>query len=53
MTTVAPAPPNALKPHRRILELDSLRALAAINLIAFHLTHVYAVKFGLHLAPRL
>lgn len=36
----------ALKPHRRILELDSLRALAAINLVLFHLTHVYSVKFG-------
>ncbi|TWU35074.1 acyltransferase family protein [Novipirellula artificiosorum] len=35
-----------LKPHRRILELDGLRALAAINLMLFHLTHVYAVKFG-------
>ena len=46
MTTSVPAPSSALKPHRRILELDSLRALAAINLIAFHLTHVYSVKFG-------
>ena len=36
----------ALKPHRRILELDALRALAAINLVLFHFTHVYAVKFG-------
>ena len=35
-----------LKPHRRIVELDSLRALAAINLVLFHLTHVYSVKFG-------
>lgn len=42
----APATPNVLKPHRRILELDSLRALAAINLVLFHLTHVYRVKFG-------
>jgi peptidoglycan/LPS O-acetylase OafA/YrhL len=46
MTTSAPAPSTALKPHRRILELDSLRALAAINLVLFHLTHVYRVKFG-------
>lgn len=38
--------PFALKPHRRILELDSLRALAAINLVLFHFTHVYSVKFG-------
>lgn len=35
-----------LKPHRRILELDALRALAAINLVLFHFTHVYSVKFG-------
>ncbi len=35
-----------LKPHRRILELDGLRALAAINLVLFHFTHVYSVKFG-------
>ncbi len=41
-TTAEPA----LKPHRRILELDALRALAAINLVLFHYTHVYAVKFG-------
>ena len=32
--------------HRRITELDALRAMAAINLLLFHLTHVYAVKFG-------
>lgn len=37
---------HVLKPHRRILELDSLRALAAINLLLFHFTHVYSVKFG-------
>ena len=36
----------ALKPHRRIVELDALRALAAISLVLFHLTHVYAVKYG-------
>lgn len=46
MTTSDPASSRALQPHRRILELDSLRALAAINLMAFHLTHVYAVKYG-------
>ena len=44
MSLVATEP--ALKPHRRIVELDALRALAAINLVLFHYTHVYAVKFG-------
>lgn len=28
------------------MELDALRALAAINLVLFHFTHVYDVKFG-------
>lgn len=37
---------SALQPHRRIVELDSLRALAAISLVLFHLTHVYAEKYG-------
>ncbi len=37
---------TVLTPHRRILELDALRALAAINLVLFHFTHVYSVKFG-------
>jgi peptidoglycan/LPS O-acetylase OafA/YrhL len=37
---------TALAPHRRLLELDGLRALAAINLVLFHLTHVYSVKYG-------
>ncbi|MGV3486156.1 MAG: acyltransferase family protein [Planctomycetaceae bacterium] len=37
---------DPLKPHRRVVELDALRALAAINLLAFHFTHVYQVKFG-------
>lgn len=36
----------AMQPHRRIVELDALRALAAINLVLFHFTHVYAVKYG-------
>jgi peptidoglycan/LPS O-acetylase OafA/YrhL len=31
---------------RRIGELDALRALAAINLMLFHFTHVYSVKYG-------
>lgn len=43
---VAEGPSGVLTPHRRILELDALRALAAINLLLFHFTHVYAVKFG-------
>lgn len=30
----------------RIPELDALRALAAINLMLFHFTHVYVVKYG-------
>ena len=33
-------------PTRRIVELDSLRALAAINLMLFHFTHVFSVKYG-------
>lgn len=28
------------------MELDALRALAAINLMLFHFTHVYCVKYG-------
>ena len=46
MAESTPDVQHVLKPHRRILELDSLRALAAINLLLFHLTHVYSVKFG-------
>ena len=38
--------PSVLKPHKRILELDALRALAAINLVLFHFTHVYQDRFG-------
>lgn len=30
----------------RIVELDSLRAIAALNLVLFHFTHVYSVKYG-------
>lgn len=41
----APAAP-VMQSHRRIVELDALRALAAINLVLFHFTHVYAVKYG-------
>ncbi len=39
-------PINAPIKTTRIVELDSLRALAAINLVLFHFTHVYAVKYG-------
>ena len=35
-----------MAPHRRILELDGLRACAAISLVLFHFTHVYSVKYG-------
>jgi peptidoglycan/LPS O-acetylase OafA/YrhL len=31
---------------RRVVELDSLRAIAALNLVLFHFTHVYSVKYG-------
>jgi len=34
------------RPGKRILELDALRCFAALNLMAFHFTHVYDVKFG-------
>lgn len=34
------------EPRVRILELDALRAIAAINLLLFHFTWVYAEKFG-------
>ncbi|TWU21502.1 Acyltransferase family protein [Novipirellula galeiformis] len=44
MTTESPQ--AILKPHQRIVELDALRALAAINLLLFHLSYVYAVKYG-------
>lgn len=42
----AVASAEVLKPHTRILELDALRAIAAINLVLFHFTWVYAEKFG-------
>ncbi len=44
--TANPPATAALKPHSRIVELDALRALAALNLVAFHFTHVYQAKFG-------
>ena len=31
---------------KRILELDALRALAALNLMVFHFTYVYGGKYG-------
>ncbi|MCC9603921.1 acyltransferase [Stieleria sp. JC731] len=46
MADAAKTNEHVLRPHRRIVELDSLRALAAISLMLFHLTHVYSVKFG-------
>tara|TARA_R110002049_G_scaffold47902_1_gene138392 strand:+ start:87318 stop:88442 length:1125 start_codon:yes stop_codon:yes gene_type:complete len=46
MSDAAQSSVKVLKPHKRILELDALRALAAINLMLFHFTHVYEVKFG-------
>lgn len=46
MSESTASPKTVLKPHRRIVELDALRALAAINLVLFHFTHVYSVKFG-------
>jgi peptidoglycan/LPS O-acetylase OafA/YrhL len=36
----------SLQPHRRVVELDALRAFAALSLIGFHFTHVFQVKFG-------
>jgi peptidoglycan/LPS O-acetylase OafA/YrhL len=30
----------------RVLELDALRALAALSLMLFHFTHVFSVKYG-------
>jgi|694.fasta_scaffold02305_28 peptidoglycan/LPS O-acetylase OafA/YrhL len=39
--------PSEAKPKSsRVIELDALRALAAINLMLFHFTHVYSVKYG-------
>ncbi|TWU56407.1 Acyltransferase family protein [Rubripirellula tenax] len=46
MSNDSASSPSILKPHRRIVELDSLRALAAINLVLFHFTLVYANKYG-------
>ena len=39
-------PENLTPKTQRIVELDALRALAAINLMLFHFTHVYSVKYG-------
>jgi peptidoglycan/LPS O-acetylase OafA/YrhL len=44
MSIESPVP--VLRKSSRIIELDSLRALAAINLVLFHFTHVYSVKYG-------
>lgn len=37
---------TSAKSSGRIIELDALRALAAINLMLFHFTYVYQVKYG-------
>lgn len=37
---------NPASPHQRIVELDVMRALAAVSLVLFHFTHVYRVKYG-------
>ncbi|MEM7455710.1 MAG: acyltransferase [Planctomycetota bacterium] len=43
----APEPVSGPPPKtKRILELDALRALAAINLLLFHFTLVYQNKYG-------
>ena len=46
MSETATPSAKVLKPHTRILELDALRALAAINLVLFHYTLVYQNRFG-------
>ena len=46
MADQASSTDHVLRPHKRIVELDALRALAAISLMLFHLTHVYSVKYG-------
>jgi peptidoglycan/LPS O-acetylase OafA/YrhL len=38
--------PTRRSASRRIAELDALRAIAALNLVAFHYTHVYHVHYG-------
>ncbi len=46
MRSTTAAGVDTLKPHQRIFELDALRAMAALNLVLFHFTHVYAEKYG-------
>ena len=46
MPTTSTTASETLKPHTRIFELDALRAMAALNLVLFHFTHVYAEKYG-------
>jgi peptidoglycan/LPS O-acetylase OafA/YrhL len=43
--------PKLVPERKRVVELDAIRALAAINLVAFHFTHVYAVKYGFTSSP--
>ena len=38
--------PPAKPKSKRILELDALRAIAALNLLMFHFTWVYVAKYG-------
>lgn len=37
---------HVTEPRRRIVELDVMRALAAVSLVLFHFTHVFRVKYG-------
>jgi peptidoglycan/LPS O-acetylase OafA/YrhL len=46
MTASVSSPSSIPARTPRIVELDSLRAIAALNLVLFHFTHVYAVKYG-------
>jgi peptidoglycan/LPS O-acetylase OafA/YrhL len=39
-------PSDQLRRSTRILELDALRAMAAINLLVFHFTYLYQNKYG-------
>lgn len=45
-----PTEVNTSRSSQRVGELDALRAMAAINLMLFHFTHVYTVKYGYSLS---
>jgi peptidoglycan/LPS O-acetylase OafA/YrhL len=45
-STNASAPETSIPKSPRVFELDSLRAIAAINLMLFHFTWVYSEKYG-------